>query len=298
MSPTNAPFCRRDWLKALAFASLSDPGLFAAQATHLAPRARRIIYLTQAGAPSQIELFDHKPALATQFDKDLPDSIRNGQRLTGMTAGQKRFPIAPSVYKFQQHGQSGMWLSELLPHTSKFADDLCLIRSMHTEAINHDPAMTLLQTGHQIGGRPSFGAWVSYGLGSENSDLPAFVALISRPSGPTNAQPLHERMWGSGFLPSKYQGVRMSSGKDSSVWMNRSRSAMQFSTSPGGGGTKSAASGRASFAPIQFCSRRNSPGRLFAPRTPCMSTEWISRMRRDETGMRRMPCKPSFIART
>jgi hypothetical protein len=158
--------------------------------------------------------------LEEQFDKDLPDSIRNGQRLTGMTAGQKRFPVAPSHFKFQQYGQSGMWLSELLPRTSHFADEMCLIRSMHTEAINHDPAMTLLQTGHQIGGRPSFGAWVSHGLGSENADLPAFVALISRPSGPTNAQPLHERMWGSGFLPSKYQGVRMSSGKDPVLFLS------------------------------------------------------------------------------
>lgn len=218
--PSTAPFGRRDWLKTLAFASLADPGLLSAATTHFAPRARRIIYLTQAGAPSQIELFDPKPGLESRFDQDLPDSVRNGQRLTGMTAGQKRFPIAPSVFKFQPRGQSGMWLSELLPHTAGFADDLCLIRSMHTEAINHDPAMTLLQTGHQIGGRPSFGSWVSYGLGSENSDLPAFVALISRPSGPTNAQPLHERMWGSGFLPSKYQGVRMSSGADPVLFLS------------------------------------------------------------------------------
>jgi hypothetical protein len=192
-----------------------NPNVFAStQSPHFAPKAKRIIWLTQAGAPSQLDLFDYKPGLASQFDKDLPESIRNGQRLTGMTAGQKRFPIAPSVFKFQQHGQSGMWLSELLPHTAKFADDICVIRSLHTEAINHDPAMTLLQTGHQIGGRPSFGSWVSYGLGSENSDLPAFVAMISRPSGPTNAQPLHERMWGAGFLPSRYQGVRFNSGKD------------------------------------------------------------------------------------
>ncbi len=218
--PSLAPISRRNWLKTLAFASLADPSLFAAQSAHLAPKARRIIYLTQAGAPSQLDLFDYKPGLEEQFDKDLPDSIRNGQRLTGMTAGQKRFPVAPSHFKFQQHGQSGMWLSELLPRTSQFADEMCLIRSMHTEAINHDPAMTLLQTGNQIGGRPSFGAWVSHGLGSENADLPAFVALISRPSGPTNAQPLHERMWGSGFLPSKYQGVRMSSGKDPVLYLS------------------------------------------------------------------------------
>jgi Protein of unknown function (DUF1501) len=213
-------FSRRNWLKSLAIASLTHPRLFASQAAHFAPKARRIIWLTQAGAPSQIDLFDYKPGLAEFFDKDLPDSVRDGQRLTGMTSGQKRFPIAPSVFQFKQHGQSGLWLSDLLPHTAKFADDICLIRSMHTEAINHDPAMTLLQTGHQIGGRPSFGAWVSYGLGSENAELPAFVALISRPSGPTNAQPLHERMWSSGFLPTKYQGLRMSSGKDPVLFLS------------------------------------------------------------------------------
>jgi hypothetical protein len=158
--------------------------------------------------------------LEAHFDKDLPASIRGEQRLTGMTAGQKRFPVAPSVYKFQQRGKSGIWMSELLPHISQFADDICIVRTLNTEAINHDPAMTMLQTGHQIGGRPSFGAWVSYGLGSENSDLPAFVAMISRPSGPTNAQPLHERMWGSGFLPSRYQGVRFSSGKDPVLFLS------------------------------------------------------------------------------
>jgi hypothetical protein len=190
------------------------------RATHFAPRAKRVIWLTQAGAPSQLDLFDYKPGLSERFDQDLPDSVRGRQRLTGMTAGQKRFPIAPSVFRFQQHGQSGMWLSELLPHTARFADDLYLIRSLHTEAINHDPAMTLLQTGHQISGRPSFGAWVAYGLGTEHADLPAFVALISRPSGPTNAQPLHERMWGSGFLPSRYQGVRLSSGPDPVLYLS------------------------------------------------------------------------------
>jgi hypothetical protein len=187
---------------------------------HFAPKAKRIIWLTQSGAPSQLELFDYKPGLASRFDQDLPDSIRGSQRLTGMTSGQKRLPIAPSLYRFEQHGQSGMWLSELLPHTAQFADDLCLIRSLHTEAINHDPAMTLLQTGHQIGGRPAFGAWVSYGLGSVNADLPSFVALVSRPSGATNAQPLHERMWGAGFLPSKYQGVRFGSGKDPVLFLS------------------------------------------------------------------------------
>ncbi len=187
---------------------------------HFAPKAKRIIWLTQGGAPSQLELFDPKPGLKSRFDQDLPDSVRNGQRLTGMTSGQKRFPIVPSIYSFRKHGECGMELSELLPHTAKFADDLCLIRTMHTEAINHDPAMTLLQTGHQISGRPSFGAWIAYGLGSENIDLPAFTVLISRPSGPTNAQPLAERMWGSGFLPAKYQGVRFGSGKDPVLYLS------------------------------------------------------------------------------
>jgi hypothetical protein len=187
---------------------------------HFAPRAKRVICLTQAGAPSQLELFDYKPGLRERFDQDLPASVRQGQRLTGMTSGQSRLPVAPSAYAFQQHGQSGMWLSELLPHTARLADDICLIRSLHTEAINHDPAMTLLQTGHAIAGRPSMGAWLSYGLGSENSNLPAFVVMISRPSGPTNAQPRHERMWGSGFLPPRYQGVRFSPGKDPVLFLS------------------------------------------------------------------------------
>ena len=208
---------------AAALATLLNPSLLrGSQGPHFAPKAKRIIWLTQAGAPSQLDLFDYKPGLAPQFDKDLPGSVRGEQRLTGMTAGQKRFPVAPSVFKFQQHGKSGMWLSELLPHTARFADEICVIRSLYTDAINHDPAMTLLQTGHQIGGRPSFGSWVSYGLGTENQNLPAFVAMVSRPSGPTNAQPLHERMWGSGFLPSRYQGVRFNSGKDPVLFLSNS----------------------------------------------------------------------------
>jgi hypothetical protein len=191
-----------------------------ASVPHFAPKAKRVIWLTQAGAPSQLELFDYKPGLANQFDKDLPDSIRQGQRLTGMTSSQDRLPIAPSIYKFRQHGQSGLWLSEILPHTARIADRLCVIRSLHTEAINHDPAMTLLQTGHQIAGRPSMGAWLSYGLGSENDNLPSYVVMISRPSGPTNAQPLHERMWGAGFLPANYQGVRFSPGNDPVLFLS------------------------------------------------------------------------------
>ncbi len=198
-----------------AQAAAGIPGL-----PHFAPKARRVIWLTQAGAPSQMDLFDHKPALKDQFDKDLPDSIRQGQRLTGMTSGQARFPIAPSLFSFKQHGQSGIWMSDLLPHTSRIADDICVIRSLHTEAINHDPAMTMLQTGHQIAGRPSLGAWVSYGLGTENENLPAFVVMISRPTGPTNAQPLHERMWGAGFLPTRDQGVRFSPGRDPVLYLS------------------------------------------------------------------------------
>jgi hypothetical protein len=184
------------------------------------PRARRVIWLTQAGAPSQMDLFDYKPGLADQFDKDLPESIRQGQRLTGMTSGQARFPVAPSIFTFRQHGQSGTWMSDLLPHTARIADDICVIKTLHTEAINHDPAMTMLQTGHQIAGRPSLGAWVSYGLGHENANLPTFVVMISRPTGPTNAQPLHERMWGAGFLPTKHQGVRFSPGRDPVLYLS------------------------------------------------------------------------------
>jgi hypothetical protein len=190
------------------------------QQLHFPARAKRVIWLTQAGAPSQLELFDYKPHLKDRFDQDLPDSVRQGQRLTGMTSGQSRLPVAPSAYSFRQCGQSGMWLSELLPHTARIADRMCLVRSLHTEAINHDPAMTLLQTGHQIAGRPSLGAWLSYGLGSENDNLPSYVVMISRPSGPTNAQPLHERMWGAGFLPSQHQGVRFSPGKDPVLFLS------------------------------------------------------------------------------
>jgi len=212
---------------AAALASLLGRPAPAAQASNgglpgfpnFPPKARRVIWLTQAGAPSQIDLFDHKPALRGHFNEDLPDSIRQGQRLTGMTSGQSRFPVAPSIFPFKQHGESGIWMSDLVPHTAKIADDLCVITSLHTEAINHDPAMTMLQTGHQIAGRPSLGAWVSYGLGDENANLPAFVVMISRPTGPTNAQPLHERMWGAGFLPTRHQGVRFSPGRDPVLYL-------------------------------------------------------------------------------
>ncbi|MEK7793287.1 MAG: DUF1501 domain-containing protein [Candidatus Hydrogenedentota bacterium] len=187
---------------------------------HFAARAKRVIYLHQSGAPSQLDLFDYKPAMTAMFDKDLPDSVRMGQRLTGMTSGQTRFPVAPSIFKFQQYGQSGAWISELLPYIASLADDLCIVKTMHTEAINHDPAMTFFQTGFQIAGRPSMGAWVSYGLGSANRDLPSFVALSSRGSGRPSCQPLYDRLWGSGFLPSVYQGVKFRGTGDPVLYLS------------------------------------------------------------------------------
>jgi hypothetical protein len=184
-------------------AHLGQPGL-----PHFAPRAKRVIYLFQSGAPSQLDLFDPKPGLAKRFGEELPESIRKGQRLTGMTANQATHPVAPSRFNFAQHGASGAWLCELLPHMSRVVDDLCFIRSMHTEAINHDPAVTFCLTGTQQAGRPSFGAWTTYGLGSENHDLPAFVVMISIGTGRPNDQPLYDRLWGSGFLPTHYQAVK------------------------------------------------------------------------------------------
>ena len=185
---------------------------------HFAPKAKRVIYLFQHGAPSQLDMFDYKPVLKTRRGLDLPASIRMGQRLTGMTAYQTTFPTAPTIFNFAQHGQSGMWLSELVPHTAKMADDLVLIRSMNTEAINHDPAVTFFQTGFQIAGRPSIGSWISYGLGSENQELPAFVAMVSQGSG--NSQALADRAWGSGFLPTKYQGVKFRSAADPVLYLS------------------------------------------------------------------------------
>lgn len=178
---------------------------------HFPAKAKRVIYLFQSGAPSQLDLFDPKPGLLDRRATELPDSIRRGQRLTGMTATQTSFPVAPSKYQFAQHGKSGAWISELLPHTAKVADELCIVRSLHTEAINHDPAVTFFQTGAQLAGRPSIGAWLSYGLGSENANLPAFVAMVSKGSGNPNDQPLYDRLWGSGFLPTKYQGIKFRS---------------------------------------------------------------------------------------
>lgn len=178
---------------------------------HFPAKAKRVIYLFQSGAPSQLDLFDPKPGLLERRATELPDSIRRGQRLTGMTATQTSFPVAPSKYQFAQHGKSGTWISELLPHTAKIADELCVVRSLHTEAINHDPAVTFFQTGAQLAGRPSIGSWLSYGLGSENANLPAFVAMVSKGSGNPNDQPLYDRLWGSGFLPTKYQGIKFRS---------------------------------------------------------------------------------------
>ena len=187
---------------------------------HFAAKAKRIIYLHQSGAPSQLDLFDPKPKMAARFGEELPESIRRGQRLTGMTSSQTTFPVAPSKFRFAQHGKTGTWLSELLPHMATVADDIVVVKSMHTEAINHDPAITFIQTGSQVAGRPCMGSWVSYGLGSENQDLPAFVVLISRGSGRRFDQPLYDRLWGSGFLPSKYQGVKFRSDGDPVLYLS------------------------------------------------------------------------------
>ena len=208
----------------LALASLlQDRASAAAMLPHIAPKAKRIIYLFMQGGPSQLDLFDPKPALAKRHGEDLPASVRMGQRITGMTSKQSTLPVAPTPFKFAQHGQSGAWVSELLPHTAKMADHLCFIRSMNSEAINHDPAVTFLQTGDQMPGRPSFGAWLSYGLGSENADLPAFVVLISRGSAASPADPLYARLWGSGFLPSNHQGVSFRSSGDPVLYLSNPR---------------------------------------------------------------------------
>jgi hypothetical protein len=186
------------------------------EAPHHAPGAKRVIYLFMSGGPSQLETFDYKPVLNERNGQDLPDSVRRGQRLTGMSANQAILPLAGPQFRFGQHGRAGAWVSELLPHTARIVDDLAIVRSMYTEAINHDPAITFLQTGSQLSGRPSIGAWLSYGLGSDNDDLPAFVVLITR--GKTD-QPLYSRLWGSGFLPSRHQGVQFRAGKDPVLYL-------------------------------------------------------------------------------
>jgi len=199
---------------AMALATLLNPEGFARNVNapsglpHYAPKARRMIYLFQSGGPGQMDLYDYKPGLRDRRGEDVPTSVYPAERKTTMSSGQTHFPVAPSIYDFQQHGESGIWMSELLPHTASIADDICLVKSMYTEAINHDPAITMLQTGSQLPGRPSIGAWLSYGLGSENDNLPAFVAMNSRGKGQSGGQPLYDRLWGSGFLPSEHQGVK------------------------------------------------------------------------------------------
>jgi hypothetical protein len=182
---------------------------------HFAPKAKRAIYLHMVGAPPQIDLLDYKPKMKAWFDKDLPESIRQGQRLTTMTSGQSRFPIAPSVFQFAQHGKSGAWISELLPNVAKMVDDIAIIRSMHTEAINHEPAITFIQTGNQIAGRPCIGSWFAYGLGSMNQDLPTFVVLNANHTHPkANVQAISARLWSAGFLSAQYAGVSLRSAGD------------------------------------------------------------------------------------
>jgi Protein of unknown function (DUF1501) len=179
---------------------------------HFAPKVKRVIYLHQSGGPSQLDTFDYKPSLEKLHGTELPDSIRNGQRITGMTSGQSSFPCVKSIFKFAQHGQSGTWVSELLPYTAKVVDDISVIKTMHTEQVNHDPAITFIQTGFQQPGRPAMGAWVSYGLGSENQNLPSYIVLLSTAHAINTDQPLFSRLWSSGFLPSNYQGVRLRGG--------------------------------------------------------------------------------------
>ncbi|MBM3965961.1 MAG: DUF1501 domain-containing protein [Planctomycetes bacterium] len=234
------PMLRQQFLRGLsgtlglaALSKLSEPSTLATPITaespppspfqHHAPKAKRIIYLFQSGAPSQMDLFDWKPALADRRGEDLPDSIRQGQRLTTMTSGQSKFPVAPTAFRFSQHGKGGMWFSEILPQMATLADDWCQIRSMHTEAINHDPAITFCQTGSQLAGRPSIGSWLSYGLGSVNQDLPAYVVLTSFGTGRPDDQPLYDRLWGSGFLPSKHQGVKFRNKGDAVLYLSNPR---------------------------------------------------------------------------
>lgn len=216
-------------LGSAALGSLLIPDLFSGKAggdhesllagvPHFAPKAKRVIYLFQNGAPSQLESFDYKPKLRDLWGEELPESVRQGQVLTGMTASQSSFPLAGSIYDFQQYGEARAWVSEIFPHTAKIVDDLCFIKSMHTEAINHDPALTFFQTGAQQGNRPSMGAWLSYGLGSENNNLPAFTVLLSKGKG--NGQGVYSKLWSNGFLDSVHQGVQLSSGDDPVLYLN------------------------------------------------------------------------------
>lgn len=215
---------------AVALASLLNERLWADAASprphgaldafHFAPKAKHVIYLFMSGGPSHIDLFDYKPPLAEHHGQELPGSVRMGQRITGMTSGQKSFPCVAPLFKFAQHGQCGAWVSELLPNIAGVADDIAIVKSLHTEAINHDPATTFIQTGSQQPGRPSLGAWLSYGLGSETQNLPAFVVMISQGSGNKTDQPIFSRLWGSGFLPTQHQGVRLHSGHDPVLYLS------------------------------------------------------------------------------
>ena len=218
-------------LGALALASLMQPESVQAKTSdlhlggvlggpHFAPRAKRVIYLFQSGGPSQMELLDYKPSLEKVHGSELPDSIRQGQRVTAMTAGQSGFPCVKSLFRFSQHGQCGRWISELLPNIANIADDICVIKSVNTEAINHDPAITFINTGSQQPGKASLGSWLSYGIGSECEDLPAYVVLISQGTGRPGGQPLFSRLWSSGFLPSRHQGVKFRSGGDPVLYLS------------------------------------------------------------------------------
>jgi hypothetical protein len=213
-----------------ALATLLNDGLFASPAAltpagalpglHFAPRAKRVIYLFMSGGPSHIDLFDYKPKLRAYHGQELPGSVRMGQRVTGMTAGQKSFPCVAPMFQFARHGKCGAWVSELLPHTARIVDQIAIVKSLNTEAINHDPAITYIQTGHQQPGRPSLGAWLSYGIGSMSQNLPAFIVMISQGSGNKTDQPIFSRLWGSGFLPTQHQGVRFRSGEDSVLYLS------------------------------------------------------------------------------
>ncbi len=187
---------------------------------HFPGKAKHVIYLHMVGGPSQMDLYDYKPKMAAMYDKDLPESVRQGQRLTTMTSGQTRFPIAPSKYKFAQYGKSGMWISELLPHTAKIVDEMCFIRSMNTDAINHEPAITFAQTGNQIAGRPCLGSWVSYGLGTLNQNLPAFVVMVAKPTNMEQLQAISARLWSSGYLSGEHAGVAFRTAGDPILYIN------------------------------------------------------------------------------
>jgi len=201
------------------YAADASPGAAAAGVSHFAPKAKRVIYLFQSGGPSHIDLFDYKPYLEKVHGEDLPDSIRQGQRLTGMTSGQNEFPVCKSLAEFKPRGHSGQMISDLLPHTAGVADELAVIRSMHTEAINHDPGITFINTGSQFPGNPSMGSWVSYGLGSMNDNLPAYIVLVSQGTGKNPGQPIFSRLWGSGFLPSSHQGVQFRSSRNPVLYL-------------------------------------------------------------------------------